>query len=252
MPAAGIRDGASDARIGYASALNPPDPTMAHPLDNPIWHTLTGVHARFSVGSDTARRFAPGFSPILGFADPARPDLAALSAHCTSGEHFYAAGWRGIVPAGWALDEESTMFRMVWAGETPSEVGSDTVVRLGPEHAEQALALATLTAPGPFGLRTIELGDYFGIFDSDRLVAMAGERMRAGRFSEISGVCTHPDFQGRGLASTLMRILIRRQTARGETPFLHVMHANLGAHRLYLGMGFRDFCEPVVRVISRL
>jgi len=225
---------------------------MSHPLDNPIWETLTGVHARFAVGTDTAKRFAPGFSPILGFADPARPDLAALRPLCEPGEHFYVAGWNGIVPAGWALDEETTMYRMVWVGETPSTEDCSTVVKLGPADAEQALALAIRMAPGPFGLRTIELGDYFGIFDGDRLVAMAGERMRAGTYSEISGVCTHPDFQGRGLASTLMRVLIRRQVARGETPFLHVMHENPGAHRLYLGMGFRDFSEPVVRVMTRL
>ena len=59
---------------------------MAHPLDNPIWQTLTGAHARFAVGSETAKRFAPGFSPILGFANPTQPDLAAVSPHCASGE----------------------------------------------------------------------------------------------------------------------------------------------------------------------
>lgn len=225
---------------------------MAHPLDNPIWQTLTGAHARFAVGSETAKRFAPGFSPILGFANPTQPDLAAVSPHCASGEHFYVAGWNGIVPAGWVLDEESTMFRMAWAGAMPPADEDGTIVQLGATQAEQALALATRMAPGPFGLRTIELGDYFGIFEGGQLVAMAGERMRAGAFSEISGVCTHPDFQGRGLAGRLMRVLIRRQMARGETPFLHVMSTNASAHRLYLRMGFEDFSEPVVRIISRL
>jgi predicted GNAT family acetyltransferase len=45
--------------------------------------------------------------------------------------------------------------------------------------------------------------------------------------------------------------LIRRQMQRDETPFLHVMHDNANARRLYERMGFRDYRESVVRVISR-
>jgi predicted GNAT family acetyltransferase len=122
---------------------------------------------------------------------------------------------------------------------------------LGLQHVPQALALTELTHPGPFGPRTIELGEYLGCFEGDRLVAMAGERSHAGTFHEISGVCTHPDFQGRGLARQLMARLIVRQLQRGETPFLHVMRDNTGAHRLYERMGFRDYVETPVRVISR-
>jgi predicted GNAT family acetyltransferase len=107
-----------------------------------------------------------------------------------------------------------------------------------------------LTKPGPFGPRTIELGDYFGVFDGGRLVAMAGERMQAGALREISGVCTHPDVQGRGIASRLMRKLVRRQLARRETPFLHVMRENAVARRLYERMGFAVYRESVVRVVA--
>jgi predicted GNAT family acetyltransferase len=96
------------------------------------------------------------------------------------------------------------------------------------------------------------MGEYFGCFEGDRLIAMAGERTRAGALHEISGVCTHPDFQGRGLARRLMVKLIRRQLQRDEIPFLHVMCSNEGAHRLYLKMGFADYRQSVVRIISRV
>jgi predicted GNAT family acetyltransferase len=79
---------------------------------------------------------------------------------------------------------------------------------------------------------------------------MAGERMHAGTLREISGVCTHPDFQGRGLARRLMTRLIRRQLMRSETPFLHVMSDNRKAHELYRRMGFGIYRESVVRVVS--
>jgi predicted GNAT family acetyltransferase len=113
------------------------------------------------------------------------------------------------------------------------------------------LDLVALTQPGPFGPRTIELGEYFGCFDGPRLVAMAGERMFAGSFREVSGVCTHPDFQGRGLARRLMHKLIRRELQRDEIPFLHVMKANAGAQQMYQRMGFRVHQEQLVRVLSR-
>ena len=144
------------------------------------------------------------------------------------------------------------MFRMVFEGSVAGAEDAPEAVKLGPQHAAQALELATMMRPGPFGIRTIELGDYFGIFDGERLAAIAGERLHAGSFREISGVCTHPDFQGRGYARQLMNKLIRRQLARNETPFLHVMRDNARAHGLYLRMGFRDYREPVVRVISRI
>jgi ribosomal protein S18 acetylase RimI-like enzyme len=219
-------------------------------LDNITWHALSGPHARFASGTGGARRYARGFSPIVGFADPARPDFAALAGHCEPGEHFYCDGWDGAPPAGWRVDVESTMFKMVWDGAAPEDDAPEAIA-LVPAHAGQAVELATLTRPGPFGPRTIELGEYFGCFEGDRLVAMAGERMHAGNLREVSGVCTHPEHQGRGLARRLMHKLIRRELARGETPFLHVMRGNTGAIRLYEAMGFRVYRETVVRVVAR-
>ncbi|GJJ01338.1 hypothetical protein RugamoR64_18760 [Duganella rhizosphaerae] len=219
-------------------------------LDHIFWHTLTGAHARHADGSGGARRYTQGFSPIVAFADPARPDFAALAAVCAPGEPFYCDSWNGAAPPGWKIDAESTMFRMVWSGAMPAADPAPQARPLGPQHAAQALELALLCKPGPFGIRTIELGDYFGYFDGGRLMAMAGERLRAPGLCEISGVCTHPDYQGRGLAKQLILKLVRRHLLRGDTSFLHVMRSN-DAHQLYLRMGFEDYLESVVRVISR-
>lgn len=220
-------------------------------LDNVIWHTLTGPHAKFSTGTDTVRRYAPGFSPIVAFADPAHADLDALAPHCAPAEHFYCDGWSGPVPAGWQLHAESTMLRMVWERAAPDDAPADCRPLVAEQHAQAALELATLTRPGPFGPRTLELGEYLGCFDGERLVAMAGERMHAGALREISGVCTHPDHQGRGLARRLMAMLMRRELARGEQPFLHVMSGNTAARTLYERMGFRTHAEVPVRILSR-
>ena len=100
--------------------------------------------------------------------------------------------------------------------------GSDIdFLELGDADAAEMLALATLTEPGPFFTRTHRLGDFIGIRHAGRLVAMAGERMKPEGFTEVSGVCTHPDFRGRGYAGALMRVVAARIAARGEMPFLH-------------------------------
>jgi ribosomal protein S18 acetylase RimI-like enzyme len=241
------RDGVQDLNSEWPNPM-----PIKQLLDNITWHALVGPHAKYAVGMQGARRYAQGFSPIVGFAEPAQPDFAALAPFCEAGEHFYCEGWAGVAPAGWRIDSETSMFKLLWEAGMPATDEAPDAIALGREHASQALELATLTRPGPFGFRTVELGEYFGYFSGQRLVAMAGERMHAATLREISGVCTHPDFQGRGLARQLMLKLVRRQMQRCETPFLHVMRENTGALRLYERLGFRSYRETVVRVISRL
>jgi ribosomal protein S18 acetylase RimI-like enzyme len=221
-------------------------------LDDILWNCLSGPHAKFAAGSGGARRYAPGFSPIVGFREPERADFSELDPYCGPGETFYFDRWSGPEPAGWRIEHEGTMFKMVWSEPAPAEDPAPDAVALGPEHASLALALAQLTKPGPFGARTLELGEYFGYFAGPRLIAMAGERLCAGAYREISGVCTHPDYRGHGLAEKLTLKLVRRELAQNQAPFLHVVSENTVARKLYLRMGFRDYKETVARVASRL
>jgi GNAT superfamily N-acetyltransferase len=218
--------------------------------DNLFWAALSGPQRHFSIGTNLARRYAPGFSPLIAFADNRKPDLAALAPFCRAGEQLYCAGWSGAVAAGWRVEAEGTVVRMVWDAPAPAGADPSGAVRLGPGDAAQALTLATMTNPGPFGSRTIELGEYFGCFDGPDLVSMAGERLHAGALREVSGVCTHPDYRGRGLARQLMQAVIRRQLARGQTPFLQVMSGNASARTLYRRMGFREVSEAAARIIA--
>jgi ribosomal protein S18 acetylase RimI-like enzyme len=228
----------------------PPELSAMNPLDNIFWHTLGGRHADIAIGAADARRYAPGFSPIAGFADAQRPNFAALAGFAERGEKLYCSDWNGAAPEGWRIEFESTMYRMVWDADVPADDGDLRAVPLTDEHRDQAIELAALTRPGPFGPKTIEMGEYFGCFEESRLIAMAGERMQAEGLREVSGVCTHPDFQGRGLGRRLVNALVRRQLQRGDAPFLHVMRSNESAHALYQRIGFRDYRECVVRVVA--
>jgi predicted GNAT family acetyltransferase len=97
---------------------------------------------------------------------------------------------------------------------------------------------------------TIQMRSYFGIRASDgRLVAMAGERLQSTAFTEISELCTHPEFRGRGYARGLTTFLAAQMLAVGKTPFLHVKSEN-GAKVVYQKLGFRLRAAICLTVIS--
>ena len=107
------------------------------------------------------------------------------------------------------------------------------------QRHEDLLALTDLVYPHFFRARTMEMGRYFGIYDGARLAAIIGERLGTERHVEMSAICTHPDYVGRGLASRLTAFLTNDILTRGATPFLHVSLANTRAKALYEHLGYR-------------
>jgi predicted GNAT family acetyltransferase len=95
------------------------------------------------------------------------------------------------------------------------------------------------------------MGTFIGIRIGGRLVAMAGERMRFPGYTEVSGVCTHPEFRGRGLARRLSAAVVSGIEARGEQAFLHAWKSNHSAISLYGGLGFEVRAEVNVAVLKR-
>jgi ribosomal protein S18 acetylase RimI-like enzyme len=219
---------------------------------NIVWHTLVGPHCQYTIGGHSVRRYVRGFPPIVAFRDTRDPDWHALDQLMDPGERVYCDGLVGSVPGGWCIDSEGLLLKMIW--ERSVELKHDPApeaVRLNSHRATAAVELASLTNPGPFTSRTLELGDYFGIFDGAQLVAMAGSRECAGGFSEITGVCTHPDFTGRGLARRLVAKVLRRQFRQGQRPFLRVMSHSTAARQLYFRAGFRVYAHSVARTLIR-
>jgi predicted GNAT family acetyltransferase len=120
---------------------------------------------------------------------------------------------------------------------TGASAGGPEMVVLGPDDVPAMMELAEVTKPGPFTSRTHELGVFLGVRVGNQLAAMAGERMKLDGYSEITAVCTHPSYRGRGYAQALLGAVSRIIVARGETPFLHVFSDNGPAIALYHRMG---------------
>jgi len=95
------------------------------------------------------------------------------------------------------------------------------------------------------------MGSYCGIRFDGNLAAMAGERLQLEGYPEISGVCTHPAFRGRGLAAELIWHLVRAHRRDGLVSWLHVGSANRNAIELYLKLGFRSVREVTLHRVVR-
>jgi ribosomal protein S18 acetylase RimI-like enzyme len=234
-----------------------------HPLDNVIWQALTTRQAQFAESFNQARRFVPEVSPLGGFREPTPEGYESLAGLLGNGRTvglFLEAPYQGR--AGWTLLAGAPMPEMVyegvsfWAGLRPADGrqhvlslpkrrrsahGSDPeIVELGATDSPDMMALTALTKPGPFNKRTHELGAYLGIRRDGKLVAMTGERLKIPGYTEVSAVCTHPDYAGHGYARILMTEVMQRIRNRGETPFLHVRQDNVRAIELYQRLGFAE------------
>jgi ribosomal protein S18 acetylase RimI-like enzyme len=216
-----------------------PQPDFDDPaLANVVWHALAGPHAAFREGTGRAVRYPSDVSVFWALPDEPTDadwrDLAELA-----GPAGAATLFRESVrpPDGW-----DTVMHLVGTQMIAAAVDGalDTeLVDLGVEDVPEMLALVEATQPGPFGPRTVELGGYVGVRDeTGELVAMAGHRVRVPGFVEVSAVCTAESHRGRGLAARLVRHIVARATADGETVMLHAVTSNVSAIRLYEALGF--------------
>jgi ribosomal protein S18 acetylase RimI-like enzyme len=208
-------------------------------LDNPVWHTLSGPHRRFAETGDDTRWYPSTIAPFVAVpASDALPDLNGAAARGLREPAYFVGVLPNSLPGGWRVASRSEILQMFPAPEDLAKPDEDGIRELGLADRPSMLALARIAFPDFFRERTADLGLYLGIFEGAVLVAMAGERMAFDGLQEISGVCTHPDFVGRGSARRLTRALMRRHRQRGVASFLHVSEGNAAARRLYESMGF--------------
>ncbi|MES1156509.1 MAG: GNAT family N-acetyltransferase [Alphaproteobacteria bacterium] len=222
-----------------------------HPLDHAVWSALTTRQAAFATGGALALTFPTDVSPLAAAHDGSDEAIDALAALIPEGGDLsLLEPTPPEPPPSVRVAKYAAGLQMVARSFTAD--GRDAPIEtLGDADAAEMLALATLTKPGPFRTRTHKLGRFLGIRDGGRLVAMAGERLHAEGFREISAVCTHPDYRGRGYGAALMRAVGARMLADGDTPFLHSYADNAPAIALYRSLGFEVRLEVIHAVWAR-
>ena len=209
-------------------------------LDNPIYHALTTNHLVFSKGDENIKYYHREVASFAGMKTYNEANFLKLYEQLPDNGVFIVFSPQTLtIPKPWKLITEIDMFQFVYehnfAPKQQSEIALDDLTQ---EHVNEMIALVDLTKPGPFLPKTIDLSNYTGVFENGRLVAMAGHRFHPDNYIEVSAVCAHPEFLGKGYAYAIIREQVKRILEKSQIPFLHVRQDNSGAVKLYEKLGF--------------
>jgi ribosomal protein S18 acetylase RimI-like enzyme len=228
---------------------------MTELLANPIWHSLSTRHSSVAEGNHLAKRYPEDIGPLAGILEQSDECWEALKALMLPGQHsvlfLNEPAW--CVP-GLTVSVQFPLEQMICRSSRCLSPSDLKIEDLAEADVPEMLGLTALTEPGPFRDRTICLGGYCGIRDQGRLVAMAGRRTAIPGYREVSAVCTHPSYRGRGYGAALVCAVSDGITAMGEVPYLHVRQSNSSAISLYRRLGYeisRTFYGTVVMLEDR-
>jgi len=229
---------------------------MSHPLDRAVWNALTTRLSGFVTTDSDARavRIDPEVGIFVSGPDAESETLRAMAnlalLHPGAGMvELTGSPMDALDLPGVEVVNRVPLVQMMCSALTAG--GPDLAFEVLTEgDAPEMLALALLTKPGPFRSRTRELGPFIGVKSDGRLVAMAGRRMRVDGFTELSGVCTHPDHRGKGYAAGLSRAVVGEILATGEGAFLHAFAEHDATIAFYRSLGF-EVRAPMTYTILR-
>lgn len=213
---------------------------MPQRLKHIIWHAMNTNNSALCEYNDRVGVFKADIAPFAAMKEYDTYSFERLHEFITEPRSLaIVSPTDPDIPDIWRIKAKDDLYQMIchkpiW----PSSVPINDIKPLHEEYISQMIALTTLTKPGPFLQKTNLFGLYYGIFDEDKLVSMAGQRFSFDRFIEISAVCTHPDHIGNGYGQSLMVHMMQFILSQGSTPFLHVRQSNETAIRLYKKLGF--------------
>lgn len=212
---------------------------MLQLLNNPVFNGLISGNSHLANGNSEVKFFDKEVSPLIGLKEYSEKYFDTLY-HLITEERVLATvtAFNVNIPQQWKIIRHIKILQMVFDGVIP-QTAAEQFTHLQRQHVPAMLALTQLTNPGPFASRTIDFGNYEGIFNNGELIAMAGQRTQPLPYIEVSAVCTHPDHHGKGYAGKLINSQIRQITERSCIPFLHVRNDNHTAIKLYEKLGFR-------------
>ncbi|RKR08807.1 FR47-like protein [Flavobacterium sp. 90] len=205
-------------------------------LDNPVWHSLSETHQEFAIDYNGTKFYNPDYCPFGGFEE-SESTLEATNQYSALAENFFIVGEKPEIADSLKIVKELVCLQMVIYNKIKLPITTE-IVKLNKKHNAELVQLVNLVQPGYFKNKTPLLGDYFGIFKDNQLVAIAGERMKMNDFTEVSAIITHPDHTGKGYAKQLIAHVVNRIFGKNKTPYLHVVESNIGAIGLYEKLGF--------------
>ena len=215
------------------------------------WHALNGPQAAYADKYGCARVYKEPYGFFAGLSEYTEKAYRDLASIVRPGRIITIINPEyPIEYPEWKQVGKISGYGMVL--EAPVEVPDFTYVKLSRSDTDEMLELAQMTGlSSEFRANYIELGDYYGIKKEGCLVAMAGERIKMDGYTEVSGVCTHPDCRRQGYARGLTAHVSHKIQEREETTFLLVRKENIGAIKLYEKMGFKKAGYKYLDILLR-
>ena len=212
---------------------------MEHVLDNPAWNALLSGNSHLAFGNEHVKYFDEAVSPFVGLKENSGDYFQLLYDSLPDGRlALLVTTTETAVPPPWKVVRAIHGFQMVCDAAVAPGGRHLELIPLTHEHVPQMMELTKLTDPGPFAAKTIDFGNYQGIFENGQLVAMTGQRMQPFNYTEVSAVCTRPGYTGKGYARALLLNHLNSIGTAGQVPFLHVRSDNGRAIRVYESLGF--------------
>lgn len=211
---------------------------MNEPVFDCVWKSLETDHRHLGQFAQRARRYELSIAPFAAVEKPDAEALSDLATLMTAGEFAYLFETDCELSPLFHMDFKGRGLQMVATRALDPAPNDFDYERLTTEHVPEMLDLIAIAFPGYFRKRTIEMGRYFGVRDNGVLIAMAGERMAPAGNREVSSVCTHPEYRGRGHAENLMRVVCDGIQKEHRRPILHVGTRNTRAIGIYERLGF--------------
>ena len=210
--------------------------TQESKLDNPVWNSLSETHREFVLDYANTKFYNPDYCPFGGFIN-SQSTLEASNQYSVATDNFFIVGEKPEISNSLKIVKELICLQMIVYNKIELSI-TEYIVKLTEEHNDKLVHLVNLVQPGYFKNKTASLGNYYGIFKEDQLVAITGERMKMNDFTEVSAIITHPDHTGKGYAQQLIAHCVNSIFSESKTPYLHVVESNMGAIALYEKLGF--------------
>ncbi|EIA08143.1 GNAT family N-acetyltransferase [Flavobacterium frigoris] len=218
-------------------------------LNNPVWYSLAESHKKLALLYNKTHFYDPDYCAFGAFNEIPNKgeDVVAYAKLVPS---FFIFGEKPSIPNSLKLTDELLCLQMIVRSRIIISY-KDEIVKLEESHREALLGLVKIVYPEYFKSKTADLGNYYGIFKNNQLVAITGERMQMNEFTEVSAVITHPEHIGQGYAKQLVAFTANAIFEQNKIPFLHVAKANIGAVKLYEKLGFETRREISIWNISQ-
>ena len=100
--------------------------------------------------------------------------------------------------------------------------------------------------PDAFHERQLAIGPFFGIYEGDELICIAGVHVLSqwAKVAAVGNVFTRPDRRGQGLATRVSAAVVQALLEQDiQTIVLNVAMDNEPALRCYRRLGFRPYCD---------